>query len=423
MKKIFIIFGLIVLLFSAFSYILRHRFGFEIMDSRIVLLGYIVLLVSFLLLLIKNQYRQKTILVFLSSITLYTIIAALAHINYPIVYFKHLKINSDSQPYKWKEANPADFNIDTAKFEKVLNQMNEVLSIRSILVVKEGKLIAERYFEGAQPDYAMNIKSATKSITSTLVGIAIQEGYIDSVEQKVIDFFPEYKSKIKDHKKLDLTIKDILTMRSGYASRLPYKKDFTIENVLINIPMIDEPGQKFSYHAPSSQLVSGIIERASQMSFDDFANNYLFKPLGISCTYWQKLPDGVAQADCESYFTLRDLARIGYLYENKGIIDGKRIIDSTFLAEATTDQINSKEELWQFDDCIKNDGYGYWWWTINSNGYKEFAARGAGGQLIHVIPELDLVIVMLRKHYIPKLLPPEQEKSYLICELISCIKE
>ncbi len=423
MKTRFIIFTLIALLFSVFSYVLRHLFGFEIMDSRIVLLGYLVLLVSFLLLLLKKLYRQKTILVFLSSITLYTIIIALLHINHPIVYFKNLKIKSDSQPYRWQVANPSNFNIDTAKFENVLNQMNEILSIRCIVIVKDGKLIAERYFEGAQPDYAMNIKSATKSITSTMVGIAIQEGYIDSVEQKVIDFFPEYKSKIKDPKKLDLTIKDILTMRSGYASRLPNKKDFTIENVLINIPMVDEPGKKFSYHAPTSQLISGIIERASKMSFDSFAKKYLFEPLGISCAYWQKLPDGIVQADCESFFTPRDLARIGYLYENGGIIDGKRIIDSTFLAEATTDQINSKEELWQFDDCIKNDGYGYWWWIINSNGYKEFAARGAGGQLIHVIPELDLVIVMLRKHYIPNPLPPEKEKSYLICELISCIKE
>lgn len=423
MKTRFIIFGLIVLLFSAFSYILRHLFGYEIMDSRFVLLGYIVLSISFLPLLRKKQYRQKTIIVFLSSITLYTIIAALVHINHPIIYFKNLKITSDSKPYEWQKAKLSDFNIDSAKFKNVLSQMNQVLSIRSILVVKEGKLIAEKYFEGAQPDYAMNIKSATKSITSTLVGIAIQEGYIDSVGQKVIDFFPEYKNKVRDPKKLDLTIKDILTMRSGYASRLPYKKDFTIENVLINIPMVDEPGIKFSYHAPTSQLISGIIERTSNMSFDDFAKKYLFEPLGISCSYWQKLPDRVAQADCESFFTPRDLARIGYLYENGGIIDGKRIVDSTFMEEATTDQISSKEELWQFDDCIKNDGYGYWWWTINSNGYKEFAARGAGGQLIHVIPDLDLVIVMLRKHYIPKLLQPEQEKSYLICELISCIKE
>lgn len=423
MNARFFTFGLIALLFSIFSYILLHQFGFEIMDSRIVVFGYIVLLISFILFIIKKQYRQRTVFVFIGSILIYTLAVALLHINHPIIYFKNLKIKSVSQPYEWQKAKPSEFNIDTVQFEKVLNQMNEVLSIRSILIVKNGKLIAEKYYEGAQPDYAMNIKSATKSITSTLVGIAIQEGFIDSVEQKVIDFYPEYKNKIKDTKKLDLTIKDILTMRSGYASRLPYKKDFTIENILLNIPMVDEPENKFSYHAPTSQLISGIIERASKMSFEDFANKYLYQPLGISCAYWQKLPDGFSQADCESYFTPRDLARIGYLYSNNGIIDGKRIIDSTFLAEATTDQINSKKELWQFDDCIKNDGYGYWWWTINSNGYKEFAARGAGGQLIHVIPELDLVIVMLKKHYYTKRLSPEKEKSYLICELISCIKE
>lgn len=423
MKTRLIVFGLITLIFSIFSYMLLHQYGFEIMDSRIVVFGYIVLIISFILLLIRKKHRRATIFVFIGDIVIYTLIILLIHKNHPIVYFKNLQIESKVSPFDWQKASLSDFNIDTVEFENVLNQMNEVNSIRSILVVKNGKLIAERYFENAQPDYAMNIKSATKSITATLVGIAIREGFIDSVEQNVLDFFPEYKDKIQDQNKLDLTIKDILTMRSGYASRLPYKKDFTVENILLNIPMADKPGKKFSYHAPTSQLISSIIERASKMSFDVFANKYLYQPLGISCAYWQKLPDGLSQADCETYFTPRDLARIGFLYENDGIINGKRILDSTFLAEATIDQIDSKEELWQFDDCIKNDGYGYWWWIINSNGYKEFAARGAGGQLIHVISELDLVIVILRKHYYTKRLPPEKEKSYLICELISSIKE
>lgn len=423
MKKRYVVFGSAILFFPAFSYLLLHRFGFEIMDSRIVVSGYIFLLISFALLFGKKQYRRKTILAFTWSLVVYTVIVAIIHIHHPIVYFRNLKIRSDTNPYSWQQVNPAEFDIDTLKFGEVLNHMDEVLSIRSILVVKGGKLIAEKYFEGTSPGDAMNIKSATKSITSTLVGIAIQEGYIDSAGQRIMDFYPEFRNKIDDPRKLELTIRDVLTMRSGYEPIIPYKKDFTIENVLMNTPLVEEPGRIFSYHAPASQLIAGIIERASNMTFTDFANEYLYQPLGISCAYWQKLPDGLCQADCESYFTPRDLARIGYLYANNGFIDGKRVIDSTYLAEATHDQIHSRDELWQFDNCTKNDGYGYWWWIVNSNGYDEFAARGAGGQLIHVIPDLDLVIVMLRKHYTTRQLPPEEEKSYFICELISCIKD
>jgi CubicO group peptidase (beta-lactamase class C family) len=422
MKKRLMIFGLITVLFSVFSFILLHYCGFEIMDSKFVILGYVVITITCL---IFNfwQNRIKTLYVFLGSLFIYSIFIIVIHINHPIIYFKNLKIISKKAPYNWEVVSPSKFDIDSVKFRKVLNQMAEISSIRSVVVIKDGKLIGEKYFSGAKADYAMNIKSATKSITSTLVGIALHEGFIDSINQKVIDFFPEYRNRIKDPRKLKLTIKDILTMRSGYAAKILKNHDFTVENVFANIPMVEEAGITFCYHAPASQLIAGIIERASKMTFDEFANKYLYEPLGISCAYWQKLPDGLNQADCESYFTPRDLARIGYLYANNGVIDGKRILDSAFVNEATTDQVHSKKDLWQFDDCTKNDGYGYWFWTINSNAYNEFAARGAGGQNIQVIPELGLVIVMLRKHYSTEHLPPIKEKSYLQCDLISCFKK
>jgi len=393
------------------------------MDSKIVVLGYIVFAITYLIFGFKTHYRLKTFFIFIGNLAVYSIFLFIIHVNHPIIFLQNLKIVSSKEHYKWELASLSSDKIDTLKFKKVLNQFSEIVSIRSIVVVKDGKLIAEKYFSGAQPNYAMNIKSATKSVTATLVGIALHEGFIDSMNQKVIDFFPEYKDRITDPRKLKLTIKDILTMRSGYAANIPQKCDFTIENILLKTPIVEDPGKKYCYHAPAAQLISGIIEKSSHMSFDKFAERYLYKPLGISCAYWQKLPDGLNQADCEAYFTPCDLARIGYLYANKGIINGKRILDTVFIKQATIDQVNSKKDMWKFDDCIKNDGYGYWWWVINSNGYNEFAARGAGGQLIHVIPELNLVIVMLRKHYITEKLPPEKEKSYLLCELMSCFKK
>ena len=392
------------------------------MDSRFVAAGYIILAITYVIFGFKTN-RLKTLYIFIGNLFVYSICVLIIHINHPIIYFQNLKICSNKSPYNWEVASPSRFNIDSVKFEKVLNRTGEIFSIRSLIVIKDGKLIGEKYFSGAKPDFAMNIKSATKSITSTLVGIALHEGFIDSINQKVIDFFPEYKNRIKDPRKLRMTIKDVLTMRSGYAANILINHDFTVENILVNIPMIEEPGNTFCYHAPATQLIAGIIEKSSHMSFDKFAEKYLYEPLGISCAYWQKLPDGLNQADCESYFTPRDLARIGYLYANDGVINGKRILDTTFIKQATTDQVNSKKDMWKFDDCIKNDGYGYWFWTINSNGYNEFAARGAGGQTIHVIPELGLVIVMLRKHYNTEHLSPEKEKSYLLCELMTCFKK
>lgn len=301
----------------------------------------------------------------------------------------------------WGISTPEQQGIDSYQIDNLFNfiqKNSEYSNIHSILLVKNGYLITEGYLNKNKQHKIGNIKSVTKSITSILLGIAIDQGYIKSVDDNISIYFPEYFEDEDDPKRL-ITIRDLLTMETGlnwdeWASSYKdpngmYKSKDTIAYVL-NRELTFDPGKKFTYSTGTSQLLAGVIQRATLMSLEEFSLNYLFKPLGIQDYQWKKSKDGINYGGVHLYLKPRDLAKIGQLSLNKGLWNGNTIVSSEWIDTST-----SGHTIFGYDD----GPYGYHWW-IRPKGYM---AQGYGGQYIYVIPKEQLVIIITanpngRKH-------------------------
>jgi CubicO group peptidase (beta-lactamase class C family) len=283
----------------------------------------------------------------------------------------------------WKSLTPEAQNLNKA----ILTQLNRHIKnslphIRSLLIARHGFLVYEEYYNGASKDEFQNIQSMTKSIMSALNGIAIKDGYIKDLNKKVIDYFPEYKGIIKNSSFCNITIKHLLTMSSGIDEGPPMS-EINIKSVLSQ-ELIFESGSEFKYSSPSSHLLSGILQKATGKSVLEYAENNLLKPLGIKKITWYKDKDGLPLGCGSSLWRARDILKIGQLYLDKGLWHGKQIISSAFINESQKTHIIGNF----YGAQVK---YGYLWWIdLISKGY---TARGFGDQYLHIIPDLDLVIL------------------------------
>lgn len=299
------------------------------------------------------------------------------------------------EPFDWPISEPEAQGLDSSIFEKAFQEAEKLSYIFSLLVVKNGYLIAERYFHFQDEYDANHVYSVSKSFTSALVGIAFRENYLHSLEQKMLDFFPEYVTPDLDPRKNEITIKHLLTMRAGFAfdeSEEDWNQYWSSPNWIryaIELPLRYDPGEVFHYSTPQTNLLSGIITKTSGMSTREFAEKYLFTPLNISIRSWHQDPQGYYTGGHEMYFTPRDMARFGYLYLNNGLIDGIQIVPEEWVKDSI-----------EYDSRFESDwgplterGYGYKWWLGQIHDYDFFHASGMGGQYIVCIPELNMVIV------------------------------
>jgi len=293
---------------------------------------------------------------------------------------------------EWRTSTPEEQGMDSIKLEEMMEYIDEHdISIDSVIVVRNGNIVREEYpLPGSV--YTHYIASCTKSITSALVGIAIREGYIESIDQKVLDFFPDRTIANLDSRKQDMTIEHLLTMTPGYEwhhdvndpesdyHKLRASDDWT--QYTLDKPMADDPGEEWRYCTGGSNLLSAIIERATGYSTLDFAWEFLFGPLNMSYLglSWPQTPEGVYNGAGGIKMRPRDMAKFGYLFLNNGSWDGEQIVPSEWVAMST-------ETSFSFGE---NTGYGYQWWTYTMGVY---AAEGLYGQKIYVVPELDMVVV------------------------------
>jgi CubicO group peptidase (beta-lactamase class C family) len=248
-----------------------------------------------------------------------------------------------------------------------------------------------------------------KSIISALIGIAIEKGFIESIDRKVLEFFPDYKAAPSDFRKRSVTVRQLLTMTAPIASksigsrwepldRLRRQPDWT--RYALGLLGKGEPG-RFQYSTVGTHLLSSILTRATGMSTREFANEYLFRPIGIKeipdCEMksflpddvfgknvrgWIKDPQGISTGGFGITITPRDMARFGYLYLNGGVWDGRPVIPAEWIKESTASNPNN---------------YGYLWWLKESNGIFSYAAIGSGGSMICCIPQLDIVVAIASK--------------------------
>jgi CubicO group peptidase (beta-lactamase class C family) len=287
----------------------------------------------------------------------------------------------------WREAAPEEQGMDAALLQEMLDAIEEQnLYIDGLVVVHNGYIVAEKYYAPYQQDSPHEMYSITKSVISALIGIAIQEGYINSVDDPVLGFFPERTFENDDALKQSIALEHLLTMSSGLAwdwDEMVSTRDW-VQYVLDQLKYI-EPGVEFYYSSGNAHVLSAIIQETSGLNSDDFAQQYLFDPLGIAETTWQKAIDGIAKGGWGLKMTPRDMAKLGYLYLKQGRWDGRQIIPAGWIEATTTRHIQVPEPLEPWDLYM-----GYLWWLHEDGPY---AAHGMKGQFIYVIPESDLVVV------------------------------
>ena len=229
--------------------------------------------------------------------------------------------------------------------------------------------------------------SVTKSFIATLIGIAIDKGDIAGTDQRIVEFFPERTFANLDDRKSAMTLDDTLTMRTGLdwqegdpAYRAMYMSSDWVKYVL-DEPMIAAPGTQFNYCSGCSHVLSAVLSQTTGMNPRDFAEQYLFKPLGITNARWDIDAAGIPIGGWGLQMTPRDMAKLGYLYLHNGQWDGQQIVSAEWVENATRTHTETDGTL----------GYGYQWWTFPS--LAAYTALGRDGQTIFVIPEKDLIIV------------------------------
>jgi len=286
---------------------------------------------------------------------------------------------------------PDDYEYSKPDLDDGFDKLRSMPFMGSMVVIKNGEIIKEEYFNEFDQAYGFNIKSSSKGFISALIGIALEKGYINSVDEKIKNFFPEYIDANSDPLKQEVTIRHLLTMQGGFDSDeddydIYYTQNW-VESIL-KIGMNSKPGTKFIYDSKMTHLLSAILTRATGKSTLEFAEKYLFQELNINIKRWDTSPVGIYDGGSDMYLTSRDLSKLGLLYLNKGRYNGKQIINQAWIKESLNNTTSAN--LSSFNSEVT--GYGYSWWLELIKEKEVFSAKGACGQFVTVIPSLDIVV-------------------------------
>ena len=289
----------------------------------------------------------------------------------------------------WQVSTPEEQGMDSVLLADMLGVIEEEnYHIDSVTVIRNGYIVADAIKFG--PDSKHIIYSCTKSVISILIGIAIDQGYIDSVEQPVVDFFPDLEIENLDAEKDAMTLEHLLTMSSGLDCRDSYlyhwggltamRRTSDWAGFVLDLPMIHEPGSHFEYCNGASHLLSAIVLETTGMSALEYAEENLFDSLGITDVDWPADPQGASVGYSELRMRPHDMAKIGFLYLNNGQWDGEQVVSSEWVEASSREHISA----------TLADGYGYQWWVEDSGIY---LALGYRGQFIYVVPDKRLIVV------------------------------
>ncbi|MBI2188414.1 MAG: serine hydrolase [Acidobacteria bacterium] len=275
----------------------------------------------------------------------------------------------------------------------------ELPRLHSLLVSRGGELIFERYYNGARRDRPANIKSASKSVISALVGIAIDRRLIPRIETPIVTYFPDLATD-PDPRKRAITVEHLLTMRSGLegTSNRNYGAWVTSRNWVRHAlarPMFAAPGEEMEYSTGNTHLLSAILTKATGKSTWQFANEVLAKPLGFTLPPWPRDPQGIYFGGNDMLMTPRQMVAFGelYLQKGRGVIPAGWVGRSCDGRERTRRFGDPVLDALRGFDPLRDRKYGYGWWVHEIRGYETCFAWGYGGQYIFVVPDLQLVIV------------------------------
>lgn len=290
------------------------------------------------------------------------------------------------------------YNIDEDKLIAAYEHADDLDQLHCLLLSRDGVLIAEEYFNGSIQDSLYDIRSVTKSITATLIGIAIDKGYIDHIEQTMGDYIGPNIYPLEPDK-ASITIKNLIRMSSGIPwKELGAESEFNEwvnapnqVNYILDKEMTYNQGNRFNYSDGNAHLISVILTEACGMNALEFAEANLFKPMEIDDYAWYTDKQGYYYGGVTMDMTPLGLLKFGQMYLDNGIYEQKRIIAESWISEATKSQITTGNII------PYQNGYGYFWWTGSKDGHDYYFANGYGGQFIVVIPDLDVVIVALNQ--------------------------
>jgi CubicO group peptidase (beta-lactamase class C family) len=284
---------------------------------------------------------------------------------------------------EWPEAKPETQGLDPA----MLDQASEYLvknkpAAASLLIVRRGKLVYERYYGGATREQAGNVKSISKSVLSALAGIALAEHRIASLDDRVDAYIPEAFPAASPARRI--RIRDLLAMTAGlqWQENGPITRGWFSSpdpnRFALSQPVMAPPGELFEYSTALTHLLSTVLARTTGGSTLDYGASRLFQPLGIARPRWDRLA-GVHFGGAELYLAPRDLARFGQLYLQNGRWGDRQVVPAAWTAESTTPKAKPY--------------YGYLWWLHNPKGRRMICAQGVFGQYVCVVPELEMVVV------------------------------
>lgn len=297
-------------------------------------------------------------------------------------------------PEFWEISTLQDEGFDVEIMQVGADWAETSPSLHSILIVRNDRIVFENYYNGSARQHSRDVASISKSVLSALVGIAIQDGYLEGVRTRVSETLPEYFQDGQHEDKLDLQLRHMLTMESGlhwvddYLDLPPIERERDRLEAILNLPMDHSPGTVWQYNTGLTHLMSGILARATGMNTCQFAFEHLFDPLGIDVDYWEKDPQGIYVGGYSMFFTTRELAKFGLLYLHGGYLNDQQIIPVEWVAES----------LQRFASVGFNVSYGYWWWLYEVLGYPVYTALGFGHQVVHIVPEFNMVVVITNNH-------------------------
>lgn len=334
----------------------------------------------------------------------------------------------------WSRSAPEDEGVDGAALTALDAQLaaGAYGNVDALVVTRHGRVIADFRYEHDyveissgyeqephqynyyNPDYhpfregsdVHTIQSITKSVTSALIGIAIYRGEIEGTDVAALSYLSDREIPDPDGVKATITLEDVLTMRPGFewdeftlpytdmgndAAQLEASEDWV--QFVLDKPMAAVPGETFVYNSGNSMIMAAILEATTGLNVGEYAEQYLFGPLGITDYYWKAIPDGLQDTEGGLYLKPEDLAKIGYLFMRDGVWDGVRLLPEGWVERSARPWVSFATP----DNPDSERGYGFQWWIMNDgsgDAPKQYGGSGYGGQSLIIVPELDLVAVV-----------------------------
>ena len=338
--------------------------------------------------------RRSTLLLLISAILILSMLAGCGPSSAELEAVDYTPLPGDD----WEVSTPEEQGMDAMLVAELYHNASELETLYGLLVVKNGYLIAEDYFNEGSVGQKALLQSASKSYISALVGIALDQGCLSGVDQKMVDFFPEYADQITDPRKKQITIREMLQMRAGYPDEETdqayldalYWGEYP--HLIVDFPLVNEPGTGFNYSNLTFNWLAIILARVCGTDLRSYAQEHLFQPTDTEVGDWLQDRDGHYIGSGGIHVIARDAAKFGWLYLNNGEYKGEQIISPDWVHDSLQTYSENARD-YGMSLALREIGYGYGWWTARAGEHHFNFAWGHGGQLIVLLDKLDMVIV------------------------------